>query len=101
MLGFLDDPAVLPRAIGELAHKDLDARRNVIALVHALTSARIEYDPKEPGPGAAAWSSWWERRKHIHGAVRFRAAKLPEALVGHVAVADIERLEALKSHQVV
>ena len=76
VLGFLDDPAVLPRAIGELAHKDFDVRRNAIALVHALTSARIEYDPKEPAPGAAAWSTWEERRK--------QRAYAPDAFRYHV-----------------
>ncbi|MHC4223580.1 MAG: HEAT repeat domain-containing protein, partial [Planctomycetota bacterium] len=76
VIAFLEEPDVLPRAIGELQHERLNVRRNVIALLHALTAARIEYDPENPGPGANAWLRWWDGRE--------RRARAPDAFRYHV-----------------
>jgi HEAT repeat protein len=73
VLAFLDDPSILPRAISALADHELVMRRNAIALVHALTSARIAYEPKDPEPGAKNWGNWWEqRRERANAPDRFR-----------------------------
>ncbi len=76
VLAFLDDPEMLPRAIAELSSEEAHVRRNAIALVHALTNARIDYDAAKPKPGATAWEQWWEARK--------QRASAPDAFRYHV-----------------
>ncbi|MHC4930733.1 MAG: HEAT repeat domain-containing protein [Planctomycetota bacterium] len=76
VIAFLDEPELLPRAIRELRHERLYVRRNALALLHTLTSARIEYDPERPEPGAGAWLRWWDGRE--------RRVRAPDAFRYHV-----------------
>jgi len=77
VLSFLEAEAVLARAIADLEHDALHVRGNALELIHALTSARIDYDPNKPAPGAATWRAWIARSKEREQA--------PDAFTYHVA----------------
>ncbi|MCZ6788277.1 MAG: HEAT repeat domain-containing protein [Planctomycetota bacterium] len=62
VLAFLEQPKVLEFALQDLAHEDVEVRRQTIALVHRLTTARNGYDPKKPGDGLARWKNWLEHK---------------------------------------
>jgi HEAT repeat protein len=91
VLAFLQEPEVLPRAIDDLAHAEAERRRGAIDLIHALTTARIEYDPLEPAAGAQAWRRWWDRRRarlHAPDAFRYHVEDLRRRGIDLVLVMD-------------
>jgi HEAT repeat protein len=91
-LGFLgEDDAVLPRAIAGLLSEDLLARRRAIDLIHALTEARLAYDPARPQEGHALWQAWWEAREERvakPGAFRYHVEDLRRKGIDLVLVMD-------------
>ena len=62
VLAFLEQPKVMEFALEDLAHEDLEVRRQTIALVHRLTTARNGYDAEKPEDGLARWKKWLEHK---------------------------------------
>jgi HEAT repeat protein len=91
-LAFLgEEEAVMPRAIAALGAPDENARQYAIELIHALTEARLAYDPARPEEGQALWKAWWDARAERApkpGAFRYHVEDLRRKGIDLVLVLD-------------
>jgi len=88
-LGLLEQTTILPRAIEDLESSNRLTRERALAVLHALTEARFNYNVSQPAAGAAAWNAWWKsKREQREGGFEYYVEDLRRRGIDLVLVID-------------